>query len=499
VIEELMTEGTMNMEGVDIDVTFGHSFSIRDYMSEPSIEKDIRSEIRLSFDNPIDSQKAIYKQSGLIMQRFMNEIYRNVTLNHEHILASLLLHMKSRTMTLYDLRSRLYLITQFVKVSGKYTCHEKFSQVDIDLLTDDRNQIIDKFITFAMEREIVHEFDGVLVVNPDKFTEELDYHSIRLENPVEVMANEIEPLVDLHNTIHEVVSMSPADVKEKVAEMLRDKQSQEFRDDYDTHYIDSESKSLDIGQPFLLKGSSDTGVVLVHGYMAAPAEIKEFAVYLNKKGYTIYAPRLKGHGTAPEDLAGRSYMEWVESVEEAFIVIRHLCQNVFIGGFSAGGGVVLDVATRVPDVDGAFIVNPPMKLQDFSANFVPAAHGWNTLMKKLNIDVLRKEFIENNPEHPHINYFRNPVSGIFELEKLMKDLEPKLAGIKLPVQIIQARNDPVVSPKGSMKLFEHLYSDDKEYYLLNFKRHGILLGEDSERVFDLVCEFIKRIGSKAEK
>ncbi len=50
--------------------------------------------------------------------------------------------------------------------------------------------------------------------------------------------------------------------------------------------------------------------------MAAPAEVKELARALGRMGYWVYAPRLKGHGTAPEDLATRKFADWIESVDE---------------------------------------------------------------------------------------------------------------------------------------------------------------------------------------
>ena len=54
--------------------------------------------------------------------------------------------------------------------------------------------------------------------------------------------------------------------------------------------------------------------------MAAPLEVRELAKYLGRLGYWVYVPRIKGHGTTPEDLAGRTYLEWIESVEEGYVL-----------------------------------------------------------------------------------------------------------------------------------------------------------------------------------
>jgi esterase/lipase len=103
------------------------------------------------------------------------------------------------------------------------------------------------------------------------------------------------------------------------------------------------------------------------------------------------------------------------------------------------------------------------------------------------------EFVDNHPENPHINYVRNPVSGIREIERLMDDLEPRLSRITVPSLLLQASGDPVVDPKGSRKIFDRLGSVDKQFILFNFKRHGILVGDDTAGVYRTISDFLARL------
>ena len=75
----------------------------------------------------------------------------------------------------------------------------------------------------------------------------------------------------------------------------------------------------------------------------------------------------------------------------------------------------------------------------------------------------------------------------------MDDLEPKLPDLMAPSLVIQSKGDPVVDPKGSRRVFDLIGSKDKEYVLFNFDRHGILLGEGSQRVHRNIGEFLKRL------
>jgi esterase/lipase len=169
-----------------------------------------------------------------------------------------------------------------------------------------------------------------------------------------------------------------------------------------------------------------------------------------------------------------------------------LCKRVVIGGFSTGAGLALELATRVKSA-GVFAVSAPLRLQYFSSRFVPAVDIWNRLMKKVKLGDTQKEFVENNPENPHINYVRNPISGVRELDRLMDTLEPKLKDITVPALVVQSANDPVVDPKGSERIFKLIGTEDKQYILFNFNRHGIILGEGSERVHRAISDFVGQL------
>ena len=55
------------------------------------------------------------------------------------------------------------------------------------------------------------------------------------------------------------------------------------------------------GTPFLLNGrKSAVGIVLVHGYLSCPEQMRPLAERLHDAGYNVYVVRLDGHGRAGE-------------------------------------------------------------------------------------------------------------------------------------------------------------------------------------------------------
>lgn len=491
-VEEIMTEGTMLLSGVDVDMRFGEPIEIKEYLKHSAIKRDISATSRINFNDPIPSIKRMRKEAQNIMQRYMSAIYNMTTVNHDHLFASMLRMIPFKKIKAHDLRRRV-----FLSVTGKFNkngvfLHNTMKENQLHLLTDDRFNRFKNFSSVAIESGFVKEKEEMLVKDTAKIS--FDFHRIRIDNPVEVIANEVEPLTSLQRRIRRLAWEPGFWIRHKIARRLMKKAILEFEEDYKTYYIEGESKKKDIGMPFLIKGSSrEMGVVLFHGYMAAPLEVKELANYLGRRGFWVYVPRIKGHGTSPEDLATRKYTDWMESVDEGYAVISNLCRRVVAGGFSNGAGLALDLTARIEDVEGVFAVCPPLRLKDFSSKFVPALDFWNKFMDKVHIDSGQKEFVENNPENPHINYLRNPISGLRELERLMDSIESKLSAIQTPTLVIQSYGDPVVDQRGSRKVFELLGSEDKSYILFNFDRHGILLGDGAHRVHKAIADFIDHL------
>lgn len=493
-MEEIMTEGTMLVSGVDIDIRFGKHIDVSEYMDNYLIKEDISNKKPINFDDEIPS-KRIMKSSALkIMQRYMSSIYRMTTVNHDHLFASLLMMMPFKKINEDDLIRRIFLISTLdLKDAGCFS-HRSLMDDQVHLLTDDRYGKYRDFISIAEKKGIVTRNGKTITKDTRKLTLPFDFHRIRIENPIAVMANEVEPLTNLQRRIRLISLQSAFWIKHRVVKFLLEKAEKEFINEYNEFYVEGESKNKNIGRPLLVKGKKKgLGVLLVHGYMAAPHEVRELAEYLGERGIWVYAPRVKGHGTSPEDLAGRKYYEWIKSVDDGYAVLTTLCNRVVAGGFSNGAGLALELATRISSLSGIFAICPPLKLKDISSKFVPAIDGWNRLMDRFHREGAKKMFVENNPENPHINYFKNPISGIRELERFMESIEPGIPSIKVPALVIQAHGDPVVNPKGSRKVYELLGSQNKSYVVLNINRHVIVSGEGSHMVHKAVGDFVEAL------
>lgn len=495
VMEELMTEGSKLFTDVDINVRFGEPISILPYLNDPYIESMLSVKRRVQFDKDLCSKQIVKETSTRLMELYMASVYRMTCVNYDHVMACILKHFPYRRdgIDIYEFKCKVFFAVTKLVMERSCFVSEDFNKNQIQLLTRDPEQRFEKFFKIASDTGVIEIKEDKIFKDQKRFFDTSDFHTVRIDNPVMVMANEIEPLTQIETRLKKIAQKSPEKIEKGVKNKILEKIRIDFSKDYNDYYLENESKKKRIGRPiFLQQRKRTTGVLLIHGYMAAPEEMKKFAHYLFDHGFTVYVPRLKGHGTAPEDLAQTGFEQWISSVEEAFVVLRHSCSQVIAGGFSTGAGLALELATRVDDITALFAVSPPMRLKDLGSYFVPAIDAWNTMIKKIRLNAMAKEFIENNPENPHINYLRNPISGIHELEKLMENLVPKLKTIDKPALFVQSRKDPVVNPTGTMRLFNRIGSDIKEYYIYDYDRHGIMTGQGVKRIYRAIKSFIKQ-------
>ncbi len=488
--EELLTEGAMVLDGVDIDIRFGQPIDPGSCLSCSAIERDILSPERIEFDDRLPSRPVMRREAHRLMQRYMNAIYAQTTVNHDHLMASLLRSLPFRRFSEEDFRRRTYLLATSGSLAGLHR-HQSLEYGQAALLTDDRHHKFRDFIALALETGVVRREGALLVKEPSKFSSSVDFNRARIDNPIGVIANEVLPLAALQRAITLTAWLPSPFIGTMVHNRLLARAEQEFVADYTAFFRTGESKTRDIGRPYLIKGRSrQLGVVLVHGFLAAPQELAELADYLGKQGVWVAVIRLKGHGTSPEDLARRSCDDWRESVDNGYAALQLICQQVVLVGFSFGGGLALDCAARNRQVAGVVAVCPPLRLQDFSSRFAPSLEIWNRLMTAVHYQKGKREFLEIRPEHPDINYHRLPVAGLVDLEQFMDELAEQLPAITVPALIIQAQGDPVVDPAGSKLLFEQLGSTQKQYWLVDSARHGILMGEGAGAVHARIGEFI---------
>lgn len=495
-VEEMQVEGSMLTGGVDMDINFGSPIPVQRYIEKNAGIQRMLSDGKLYLHpGELKFVRPFKKLYVRIMYEYMDAIYSMTTVNHDHVFSYILAKYRSDNIREDDFKNRAYLAIENIRRSGLSNYHASLDEPQWSLPADEVHDNYDRFLELSEAEGLVTRKGGLLLRNGERFRKTYDFHTIRKDNIIEVLKNEIEPLADLTRSLNKLMRLPGRLVRRKVRNLFVSMDRRLFDDDYNQYCKEGESKPKNIGAPFFLKRLfGGKGLILIHGYMAAPEEIRPLADYLHRCGYTVYGARLRGHGTAPEDLAVRDWCEWYESVGRAYVIIKNSAKSFAIAGFSTGGTLALLQAANKPDRFAAVVtINAPLRLQHISSKLASVVVAWNSLLSRFKVEKGKMEFVTNEPQNRHINYFRNPVSGVNQLEILMNIVEKRLGEVTEPTLVIQATDDPVVNPASGREIFEKIGPREKHLIGVKADVHGILWTEEAALVKERVLSFLHQV------
>ena len=239
---------------------------------------------------------------------------------------------------------------------------------------------------------------------------------------------------------------------------------------------------------FFLKGTNDTGVLLVHGYTGAPAEMRMLGEYLRERGgYTVLGVCLAGHCETVQRLEKTTWPDWYVAVEDGVTELRKQCVHVYIAGQSMGGLLAIKAAAELP-VEKLVLLATPIFLYDWRVPFVKVLRYFiprlHTGQQSYNVPA---EYMQGYAEMP-----TKPVTSLLELINLCKT--QYLQKITVPALIIQGKADHTVKPQSATYIFERLKrvpNKRKEIFWMPNTRHVVTLDEERETVYQKCLVFFK--------
>ncbi len=502
-VEELSVEGTVLSEETDIDITLGEPIDVRACLDAPQYASIMACGLDSLERLREDPAPLLRGAADGLMQRHMRASYELTTINHDHLFATLTRHQGARRWNERQYRYRLYLCAREIRMLKRYRMHSLLEQYYGDVLFDESSRRFSDFLELCVREELLKREAGRegprYRWEPTPRIVEPDFHSIRSEEVTQVIANELEPLVEAARIVKHIAQMPGALVEKRVRKALEQEDIARFEEDYARYYDPELSKDPNAGRPYLLRPwRVRGGIVLAHGYMAGPLEVRAMANYFCRKGYIVYGVRMPGHGTSPANLATAHWEEWYTAFSRGYAIVRSLTPLVHLGGFSTGGTLALLAAARKGlQVQSVFAVCAPLKLQNYKAHFAASLGTINAFIRRLDAQWTKWDYVDNHPENPHINYTKNPVAGINQLMRVIEAMEGALPDVRIPALLVQSSKDPIVNPSSASMIFERLGSPAKELTFFERNRHGIINGPGAEEVFERIHHFLLRSASQA--
>ena len=230
------------------------------------------------------------------------------------------------------------------------------------------------------------------------------------------------------------------------------------------------------------------GVLLFHGLTACPSELKELAQKLNKKGLTVRAPLLPGHGTHPKNLRETAWQDWFQEAKKNLFEMRKKCKKIIVGGLSTGASLAMHLSAHY-QVEGVIALSPGIFLKSKMIKLLPILRPFLRYYRKKNgPDISDAEARRNS-----LGYNKIPIKSILEAQKLYKHLQEDLADIYIPLFIAQSLNDHVVCFEGAEYIYHNVSSLNKRLLRLEKSYHVITLDVEKDIVTREVLKFVETI------
>lgn len=453
--------------------------------------------------------RCVNEESTRIRDNYMRAIYEGITVNLSHLASHLIVTLIGEgrmDVDRADFHKALYLGLKNLQAARGVNLHRSLLWPDrYRRLIEGESPELDRFLKTCRDSGLIEETPQSYLFL-DKLRTEHTFDEVRLENPVLVYANEVAPLRPVVETMEAALKSLHGATEAEVGSLLFDDElraHQWNRDHYATApyaAINAKETATQDGAPYLLlpRGvgatRARTGVLLVHGFLASPAELRGLGEDLSRAGHAVLGVRLAGHGTSPWDLKRCEWRDWLASLERGLRILSAFAEKVVVVGFSAGGSLALHlVAGRNDRIAGVAAICAPLEFRERMMALVPLVAGLNKLASLLPGSEGVLPFTSNHPEHPDINYRSIPVQALGQLRAMTGELPRRLPAVTVPALIVQADGDPVVRPDSATAIHKNLGAADKALHWVKADRHGILY-ENIGDARALVLDFVARVG-----
>ncbi len=258
-----------------------------------------------------------------------------------------------------------------------------------------------------------------------------------------------------------------------------------------------------MGLDFEFKNGNSRAVLLFHGLTGSPFELKKYGVFLNKRGFDVYANSLPGHGEKASDIYTVQYQDWLNFAYAKFEELYSKYDEVYISGLCLGAVLAIYTGIKFKEkVKGVIALSTTLYLDGWRL-------PWYSFLMPLGLSTIIR-FYYNYPEcEPHgiknekvrsvvkkllskgdvgMNDF--PMTGIYELIKLSNETIKKLPEFNVPILLIHSQHDDLTSVKSAQVVYKKIKSQDKELIILNNSYHMVLYDNEKEFVFNKAIEFL---------
>lgn len=238
-------------------------------------------------------------------------------------------------------------------------------------------------------------------------------------------------------------------------------------------------------KPFFFEAGK-RAVLLLHGFTGSSADVRMLGRFLEKQGYTSYAPHYKGHGVPPEQLIETSPKDWWQDTQEAYEFLKQKgYEEIAVCGLSLGGVLALKLSMNYP-LKGVVTMCSPMTMKTTDKMF----EGVLKYAKEY------KKY-EGKPENQiqiEVEQIKQKgMPSLSELQQFVQSVREELDLIYAPILVVQSKNDEIINPESAHIIYRNVESIQKELIWFEHSSHVITLDKEKQQLHEVILKFLESL------
>jgi carboxylesterase len=230
--------------------------------------------------------------------------------------------------------------------------------------------------------------------------------------------------------------------------------------------------------------------LLIHGFMAAPANLAALRDCLEAAGIRCAAPALAGHGTRPSDMAGTGWERWRADVTEAFESLRREGGEIAVVGHSMGGLLALELAQHRPrDLAAVVALAPAVCVRDPLDALAPLL----ARIRKTWRSPIRDSYSSADYAARSANYPWFDTAAYLTWRAARRHVLAGLHHVVAPMLVLHSRADRVVPPRAAELVMAGVSSSRKEIAWFERSGHEMIEDCETEAVCDRITRFLRAL------
>jgi len=264
---------------------------------------------------------------------------------------------------------------------------------------------------------------------------------------------------------------------------------------------------------FFLPGDKNL-CFLIHGLTGTAREMGSIAQNLNKRGFSAACPLMANHNKSISCLKRTTWEELYSSVRNEFTKYANDYENIFVAGLSFGALIGILLAHEFPNkvkalncfsptlfFDGwanpklrfllPLVYKTPLQYYFYLKEGYPYGIKNQRLRSRIESFYKKSDLFDYSKIHLY-GYPVIPVSCMRQNHLLAKYVSKILPAVTTPIQLLQAKDDDVTSPKNSYYIYNHISSKDKQVFLFENSYHIIIADQERDKVAAKTLAFFEK-------